>query len=283
MLSVASELGRATRHWIQDFSCHSSECLGPRRIWRHFAHGAASLRLQGVPYCFAGCFERELHRRLEELSRSANPKPRPPHRVPLGLLLLSRGELSDKQLRHALDTQRQSGSGRIGEWIIKLGYGDEQQILGALAAQWSCPVLRNPPQRLPECGIPAQLLLKFRMLPVHYGRSANVIHIAFAQDVQYQALLAIEQMLGCRAEACLVSASSLGNLLNWAEEERHENDHVFHGPRTSQEIARITCSYSARLGAQNVRVVVCGECIWIRVFSQASFANLLFPLPNMRG
>jgi hypothetical protein len=35
--------------------------------------------------------------------------------------MLSRGEITHEQLRLALDAQRQNGTGRIGEWIQKLG------------------------------------------------------------------------------------------------------------------------------------------------------------------
>jgi hypothetical protein len=51
---------------------------------------------------------------------------------------------------------------------------------------------------------------------------------------------------------------------------------VFDGLRSPEEMARITSSYVARLGAGQVRTVVCGEYIWIRMEGRASPTDLLF-------
>ena len=70
------------------------------------------------------------------------------HRVPLGLLLLSRQQLTAAQLRTALEAQRAAGQGKIGEWLRQLGFVTELQVTAALARQWSCPVLITGPGEL---------------------------------------------------------------------------------------------------------------------------------------
>ncbi len=79
-------------------------------------------------------------RRLRSVSLRASATA--PHRVPLGLVLLSRQQLTAEQLRAGLAAQRSAGRGRIGEWLQTLGFASEQQVTSALARQWSCPVWR---------------------------------------------------------------------------------------------------------------------------------------------
>jgi hypothetical protein len=62
------------------------------------------------------------------------------HRIPLGLVLLSRGFIDNQRLQAALQAQRQSRKGRVGEWLMQLGAVNEAQVTMALAIQWSCPV-----------------------------------------------------------------------------------------------------------------------------------------------
>ena len=136
-----------------------------------------------------------------------------PHRVPLGLLLLSRQQVTIAQLRTVLDHQRAAGHGKIGEWLQDFGFVTEQQVVAALARQWSCPVWRadcSPPGSIPLPEIPVLLLESFRMIPVSFVPATLTLHVAFAGGIAYSMLYAIEQMLGCHTEPCLVSPTVLG-------------------------------------------------------------------------
>jgi hypothetical protein len=279
MLNLHSRLNDVVHAWKERLSCNAPDCHG-RRLWGRISDGAGSAQLHGRRYCFPACFEQELRRRFSEVRVPASRRSRPPHRVPLGLLMLSRGELSHEQLRRALEAQRQSGSGRIGEWIQKLGYVHEQQVTAALGAQWSCPVLRTLPANVAECKVPFQLLRRFRMAPVHYSRPTGVLHIAFAADIEYRALLAIEEILECKAEPCLADATALYTLLARMEEHGRGTDQAFEGVRGPEEMTRITSSYAAKLGADDMRLVGCAEYFWVRIEGRKDSANLLFTQTN---
>ena len=62
-------------------------------------------------------------------------------RMPLGLILLSRGWISHRELQEALAAQRRAQEGRIGEWLHRLHGISEETIAKALAIQWNCAVL----------------------------------------------------------------------------------------------------------------------------------------------
>jgi len=82
----------------------------------------------------------------------------------------------------------------------------------------------------------------------------------------------LEQMLSCKTEACLTTSTALEVVLGLEQEA----DKVFDGPRLPEEMTRITSSYALKLGAQEVRMVVCGEYIWVRIENRSDAANLLF-------
>ena len=279
--SIRDIAGSCTEAWAGRFkdrmlSCHRAGCSRSRRAWHRISNGAGSLHLNGLRYCFPDCFEQELTRRLEQAQALADSNPRPPHRVPLGLLMLSRGDLGPEQLRHALTAQRDNGAGRIGEWIEKLGYAREHQVTSALATQWACPVLRRLPARVAECGVPHELLKRFHMVPVHFSHTARLLHVAFSGDIEYPVLLAIEQMLECKTAPCLTTSAALAIVLARMEEEQGQPEKVFDGVRRPEEMARITSSYAARLGARKIRNVICGDFLWIRIESETDPTNLLF-------
>ena len=62
-------------------------------------------------------------------------------RMPLGLILLSRGWISHRELQEALAAQRRAQDGRIGEWLHRLHGISEETITKALGIQWNCTVL----------------------------------------------------------------------------------------------------------------------------------------------
>ena len=64
------------------------------------------------------------------------------HRIPIGLLMLSQGWITQEQLRRALDAQREAGGkARIGKWLMQQCNLSEEQVTRALSMQWGCPVL----------------------------------------------------------------------------------------------------------------------------------------------
>jgi hypothetical protein len=62
------------------------------------------------------------------------------YRLPLGLLLLSKGIITGAHLQEALKAQRDSQKGRLGEWLRQQGIVTEEQVTAALSMQWGIPV-----------------------------------------------------------------------------------------------------------------------------------------------
>jgi len=274
----------ACRDWFGTAGplCGSCDALNAHSGRRRLRRGPRGVRMQGVWYCRAECLELAL---LEFLGRGGSAPRRAavrPHRIPLGLLLLSRQQLTAEQLRIALEAQRTAGRGqgaserKIGAWLQELGFVTELQITAALARQWSCPVLRTGAEPASgghsshtfsksSRGIPVPLLESFQMMPVELVEATGTLLMAFGEGIDYTVLVAIEQMLGYRTEACLVCPSALQEGLQSLARQAGSSDVVFDRMEDVRECAHIIGSYSTKVKAEEIRMARCGDHLWIRL------------------
>lgn len=266
-------------------ACGGCDSVRLRSRWQRMHRRSSGVYLQGRRYCGTEC----LRQALLDLIGQTRPAPRraaiSSHRVPLGLLLLSRQQLSAEQLRSALEAQRNAGSGKIGEWLQQLGFATELDVTAALARQWGCPQLRCDPANLlvDHCpAIPLPLLESFQMIPVEPVESKRSLLIAFSGGIDHTALYAIERMLGYHTEACLVTASTLRQGLLALAGIRVSDDVVFDRVEDS-ECAQIIGSYAARLAAREIRLARCGKHLWAR-FERAEGhpLNIVMTAPENR-
>ena len=258
-----------------------------RSPWRRLWHRPHGVRMRGSWYCKAECLERAVSEILDRGGSGSSRDVLSAHRIPLGLLLLSRQQLTAVQLRTALARQRTAGHGKIGEWLQQLGYATEWQITAALARQWSCPVLRNSPATLGASRfipIPVLLLESIQMIPVEFVEASQTLLLAFSEAVDHSVLYAVEQMLGYHTEACFVCPSTLHKGLEALAQIRGSGDVVFDKEEDARECARIIVSYAAKVAAEEIRLVKCGKHVWIRLQQPEHEAvNLVLRSPLRRA
>ena len=70
-------------------------------------------------YCCPDCFEYAVTAEFTVLLKLRDEPLSHLHRVPLGLLLLGRGVITNAQLKSALAIQRESRAGRLGRVLVK--------------------------------------------------------------------------------------------------------------------------------------------------------------------
>jgi len=263
--------------------CLDPGCTFMRRMWRQAKWWNGSICFQGHSYCAPQCFERAASLCFAGFCTPALLELPVRHRVPLGLLMLERGQLTNHQLRLALEAQKTNGRGRIGEWLETLGFVTEPQVTAALAVQWACPVFASSsiPDMKAARLLPHRLLFSFRMCPVQFVEQTRTMYVSFSERVDYGALYAIEQMLECRTEPGLVGGRVMDRFLEQLVDERGPGDLLFEGWRDPADMARITCGYVLKFGAEEVRVVRFGSYIWARLKAGRDAANLLFGLPTI--
>ena len=91
-------------------------------------------------YCSVDCFATAARKRFSMLS-GASILEMPHHpRLSIGLVMLSKGYLTDDQLRCAMAESRLHGE-ELEAVLIRLGLVSERQLATARAAQWGYPIL----------------------------------------------------------------------------------------------------------------------------------------------
>lgn len=130
------------------------------------------------------------------------------HRVPLGLLMLAQGWITHPQLQQALAAQRESGTGRIGDWLISECGLDADQIIRGLSMQWGCPVLTTE-KFSPEAMalvIPKVFVESFSLLPLQIAGS-RILYLGFADRLDSSAAFATERMTELKVESGVVEGA----------------------------------------------------------------------------
>jgi hypothetical protein len=127
------------------------------------------------------------------------------HRVPLGLVMLAQGWITQPQLRHALEAQRANGRGRIGDWLVAECGLETEQITRGLSMQWSCPVLSLngfEPEAM-SLAVPRIFVEEFGLLPLRMA-GQRILYLAFEDRLDASAALALERMSALKVESGLI-------------------------------------------------------------------------------
>jgi hypothetical protein len=104
-LHLGKRFAGIRNRWAQKHPpCGERDCNVTRRLWRRTVWWNQRIRLHGAHYCAPHCFETVARHCFSEVCARAVSASPVQHRIPLGLLMLSRGQLTYPQL--------QIGSGR---------------------------------------------------------------------------------------------------------------------------------------------------------------------------
>ena len=260
--------------------CHNLGCrfrtARPRRL-----SPSRGIVLNGEWFCCPTCFEAGVQSKSMSLMGDVvAPGPPRAHRIPLGLLLLSRNQIELPALRRALEEQTAVG-GRIGDLLRAMGAVTEQQVTSAVAAQWACPVfpLRDHPGAAQYAHLlPLGLLERYRAVPVHFSPATRILHVAFAQEVSSTLLYAAQQMLTCAAQACVADESAILQCLEHARQTPDRSEFLLTRTGTPAETARIATSYAQQLGSTGARLLACEDHLWLRLTRKNQSSDFLFQL-----
>ena len=280
-------LARRAKWWERiSARCSGPECPYRGKLWPSWLRKTAGVEFEDLWYCEIGCLRPVLVLRVQDLlSRFLHEGSRA-HRVPLGLLLVSRNVISSDQLREALRLQRETRRGRIGDWLRQLGVVSEQQITAALGQQWGCPVF--PLERLAANPLftrllPLSLLEAVNAVPAYASQDRSVLHLAFGDRIDHTSLYAIEQMLGCQTVACVAAQSAITATLTEFHRHTASEDTCFETVRDPREMTWTICSYATELRAFRVTIVRASSYVWVRFHRRHLSRDLLFRIISQPG
>jgi hypothetical protein len=266
---------------LQPQICRNSQCLHVRRSWLWRLQRPRGIWLNKDWYCSTQCFEQgaiEVFRRFNfKLDRPRTAR----YRLPLGLLLLSKGMITGQHLQEALKAQRDSRAGRLGEWLRQRGVVTEQQITAALGVQWGIPVFHLAQSAgFAECArmTPLPILEASHMALVHYLPTSQSLYVAFSDGIDFGALRALEQMLECNTQPCVIGGSEMAETLESLRQIPRASETVLDRVRDPVKLAAATREWAESNEAERVRAVLAPEHVWVRLENSTVMGHLLFPL-----
>jgi Type II secretion system (T2SS), protein E, N-terminal domain len=265
--------------WIAGFKVITTKCKKCNRslALRHLSAHKAGIRMQDAWYCSSLCFTSAAEQEILRLLTSGTVLVNHISRMPLGLILINRGLLTIDQLREATSEQKEGDE--IGELLVRLGLLTEKQVTATRATQWGCPVFAVPDHAAPVAiNIPLALLQIYLMVPVHYVAATNLLLVGFVHRVEYGLLYAIEQMTGCKTRPCFVTPSDFRVQMQQRQQLQEPllKEMIFERIQTPAEMARILCSSSIEIEADEASFGKCKEYLWARLKSDSEAVDLLF-------
>jgi len=188
------------------------------------------------------------------------------HRVPLGLILLAQGWITQPQLRKALDAQKSAGSGRIGDWLTAECGMSRELITRGLSMQWGCPALTMEGfnAEAMALAVPKILMETLGVVPVRVA-AGRMLYLAFADRLDAAAAFAIERMSGLKVQSGLVDGAqwtAARNRLRRCEFVDATLEHVVDGKALGRRIASDIVGIQPRAS----RLVRVHEFYWLRMW-----------------
>lgn len=259
--------------------CAAAHCPRSGKLWPSLRRKDAGRELSGRWYCSEECLAGALDRRIERLLAESKPARARAYRVPIGLLLVSRRQISDGQLKEALRMQREAGKGRLGEWLQRIRAVNAKQLTAALGVQWGCPVFPlGADEKFLQWSslLPFPLLDAGKMVPAHYEPESRRLHMAFAERIDHTALYAVEQMLGCTTIPCIAEDRAVLQALQLLSRQERVDEICFDSMSDAAEIGRTILSYAEVLGARRILLERAVAHLWVRLEMSWGTRDLLF-------
>jgi len=260
--------------------CAAPDCAHRRRLWPPFLLQIRGVVLDGRWFCTADCLQSHLLAQVRGLlAGSMRDRPRR-HRLPLGLLLVNQGSISQQQLREALHSQTLSSGEKLGHVLCHMGAVAPAELTAALAHQWGCPVYPLDPQSaLLGCQdlLPVTLLESARAVPVYVSVDGRSLHLAFGERLDHTTLYAVEQMLGCRTIACVANETAVDKVLEELRRCTAITETSFDTMRDPREIVRTIRNYAAEYRASRITLARASTYLWVRFTANGQVSrDLLF-------
>ena len=171
--------------------------------WRRWRQRHTGVCLNGAWLCGEECLKRGMEQVLMEASRVPMAKQSRAHRLPMGLLMLSRGVIDERELASALAMKSLYPEKRIGECMRDLGLVKEDEITRALGMQSCLPVMLGYEPGL-ERVVPLRLQEAAEAFCFHSRYNPSVVFVGFAREIDLTLGVTIEQVLGAKTEACII-------------------------------------------------------------------------------
>jgi hypothetical protein len=257
--------GEAKRGGLMQ-TCANPQCrTGWMQLWR----SRSGPVFEGGWSCSPGCTEVRVRAAVlrESKGRAAAREPYR-HRVPLGLLMLEKGWITENQLRGAVASQKEHG-GRLGGWLVRQHGVSADLVTRALALQWSCPVLSTGAQDAARLSslVPRLFVDAFGAVPLKLA-AGKVLYLGFEDRLDPVLARAIERMTNLRAECGVVADAEFGGSHERALRAKYPPVELVEAA-SEELLARAMARALEKAKPAEARLVRVHDFLWLRMLRTA--------------
>jgi Type II secretion system (T2SS), protein E, N-terminal domain len=246
--------------------CGNPLCESGRlHLWRNRAVPV----FEGRWACSEECTKAIITSALVREFHGARPAPQQHrHRLPLGLLLLSQGVITQEQLKTSLEAQKAAGNGKLGTWLMRQHGIKESVITRALGIQWGCPVfnVEGHQSDLIAPIMPRLLVEAFGILPLRVA-AGQILYVAFEDRVDPCLTLGLERMTKLRVEPGLLNGSEFEPIYRRMLNANYPKVRLIEVPDGTALTGVLTRIVEAEK-PQQTRITRIHDCIWMRMWKR---------------
>jgi type IV pilus assembly protein PilB len=179
--------------------------------------------------------------------------------------------LTREQLDEAIGLQKQAQEGRLGEWLLRLGFVEEHQVTSALARQFGLPLinLRNSSANADAVRmIPGKVAKSSGFLPVGFDDEGNSIRVAVCAPVDFLSQQAIQRMVQKGIRVYVGDQSRIQQLLGeWYIPEDLDLSSVptFSSVNELMEVGNEIVATAIENRAEDIRAELLQDFFWVRL------------------
>ncbi len=272
-------------------NCHRKGCTRIRSEFSLFLNRHQPPRFEGHTFCGETCLRDHVESELiERWYRLQQVKSHPIRRPKLGSILLQTAFITPDQLHLAIKMQRLNQEGRLGEWLLRLGFAEEQQITLALSKQYALPLIHlDVADAKTDAAkmVPGKVARCARLVPLGPDEDKNSLCIAVSAPVDFNALEAIRRMAGRSVTTYIGDQSAILSLLDRMYDPGDTELKSAQAYATQSELLDIckTIVSSALIQrAENIQLELAEEFLWARIdFPGRSAQQVYHRTPTSSG
>jgi hypothetical protein len=270
------------------YHCHRKGCTRIFSDFSLFLNRRHPPRYEGHAFCGKSCLQTHIENDLTEKWRWLQlEKDRKIPRPKLGTILMQTAFITQDQLEKAVQLQKQTREGRIGEWLLRLGFVEEHQITAALSKQYGLPVinLRNSNANTDAVRmIPGKVAKCSGIIPVGFDDSQAALRVAVSAPVSFSSQEAIRRMVRKGIVAYIGDQSVIQQLLEqWYEPEDLDLNNIptFGSLEQMIEMGSEMVTIAINNRAQNIQAELVQDFLWMRLdFAAESHHHLFRYIPD---
>jgi hypothetical protein len=234
-------------------------------------------------YCSPDCFAVAAAMRIASLTGpNVVEMPHSP-RLSIGLVMLSKGYLTDTQLRFATSQSQLHGE-ELESAMLRLGLASERQLTMARATQWGYPILGQEHIGKPvESDIPSILLQSSSAVPLHCSTAAKRLLLGFVRRVDHSLLNSVEQMTGFRGEPCFITPTDFEEQMERLTALPRFEQVAFEDLKMPAQMGKTIAGLGVEVGVREARFTHCRDYVWTRLSGKRQTIDVLFRIKASRS